>query len=327
MNYIFLIKVCNEINVFFISIFSLMSNSLTINSGGPSPATRRAESRARSVQRRLNIAPLAMNFDENSNSPEKTMMSPEELSFYTGNSPQGSPRCSISPCMDIGMLSPGFRETETIDEYNSRDSGYGASQTQSQKKKNRKLFDFVQPSGIPPRRIDSMSPPKTQATMLKTNATSCFRSFNSLSSDSMESMDDECMDLLDMDDMDDNARLPTSFNNIISGSIKTTNETRVPLLRRCLSLTDSNAHRARNNIRESHTPDVLKSISENASPFQPKVTDSGSKACKRYKASSSDENKENAIEITPPARPVLRKSISMNDAIIMNALARCKYLT
>lgn len=275
-----------------------------------------------------------MNFEENSNSPVKTAvtMSPEEMSFYAGNSPQGSPRpCSISPCMEIGMLSPGLRETENMDDYNSRDSGYGASQ-----KKFRKLFDFVPPSGLPPKRMETPSPPKTQTVLVATTtSTSCFRSFNSLSSDSMESMDDDCMDLLEMDDLDDNAQLPTSFNTIISGNIKSNSE--VPLLRRCLSLTDGNVQRAKSESFVTNTPEQMKSIAENVSPFTSKVTDSGSKAFKRPEPpsglspvqskrlkSSICDDKENSNEV-PAARPVFRKSISMNDAIIMNALARCKF--
>lgn len=309
-----------------------MSNSLTSNSGGRSPATRRAESRARSVQRRLNIALMEMSFDENSSSPEKTAMSPEDMSFYVGNSPQGSPRCTVSPCMDIGMLSPGFRETETLEEFSSQDSGYGASRMKLQKKNNRKLFDFVQPTGVAPRRADSLSPPKTQITTTPVS-TSVFRSFNSLSSDSMESMDDDCMELLEMDDLDDNTQLPTSFNNIIIGSIKSNNESRAPLLRRCLSLTDGNVQRDQVNSRELSTPDMLKSIAESASPFQARTTE-GAKAFKRpdppscspifsKRCKTNIDEKENITEVTH-ARPVFRKSISMNDSIIMNALARCK---
>lgn len=311
-------------------ITSLMNETLTINSGGRSPATRRAESRARSAQRRLNIAPMAMNFDESSNSPAKPIISPEEMSFYVGNSPQGSPRCSVSPCMDIGMLSPGFRETETLDDFNSQDSGYGTSRPKSQKKNNRKLFDFVQPSGVAPRRADSLSPPKVQLNTTPVS-TSVFRSFNSLSSDSMESMDDDCMELLEMDDLDDNTQLPTSFNNIISGSIKSNNESRVPLLRRCLSLTDGNVQRDKLVCRELSTPDMLKSVAEGVSPFHSKAPECVktfkrpdppscspvySKRCK-----PNVDDKENVDEV-PATRPVFRKSISMNDAIIMNALAR-----
>lgn len=304
----------------------MITNALTINSGGRSAAERMAESRGRSAQRRLNIEPLQMAFEENSNSsPVKDKTVQEEMSLYTGNSPQGSPRpCSISPCLEIGLLSP-LRETEVIEErhdidFNSVDSGYSTSNS-------RKLFDFVQPNGLAPR----ASPPKTSNVAVPKSA-SCFLSFNSLSSDSMESMDDECMDLLDMESIDDNAQLPTSFNTIISGNIKSGDENaRRPVLHRCLSLTDSNVNRSKNTLCEPKTPEMLKSIAENASPFTQKTfkrpdppTACSPVQSKRYKLNSA-EDKENTSDLKA-ARPIFRKSISMNDTLIMNALAQCKLL-
>lgn len=266
--------------------------------------------------RRLNMAPLI--FDDSLNSPVK--MSSEEMSLYSGNTPQGSPRpCSISSCLEMGMLSP-LRENEIIEErhdidFNSMDSGYSNN--------SRKIFTFVQPNALPPK----ASPPKSTRTPPK--SISCFRSFNSLSSDSMESMDDDCMDLLDMESMDDNAQLPTSFNSIISGNIKSTATTTIsqnatPVFRRCLSMTDGNINRG------MRTSDSLKSIPETDSPFnsiiktfkRPEPPTVGSPIqSKRYKQSSED--KENVNEI-PIVRPILRKSISMNEDIIKNALSRCK---
>lgn len=275
----------------------------------------------RGIQRRLNVAPL--NFDDTSNSPIK--MTSEEMSLYSGNTPQGSPRpCSISPCLEMGLLSP-LREHERIEErhdidFNSMDSGYSNN--------SRKMFTFAQPNALPPK----PSPPKTVRTSPK--SISCFRSFNSLSSDSMESMDDDCMDLLDMEAMDDNAQLPTSFNSIISGNIKstattTTTTTATPVFRRCLSMTDSNVNRG------SRTPDALKTIPETDSPFQSKFesiiktfkrpeppTVGSPVQSKRYK--QTEDDKENSNEL-PIIRPILRKSMSMNDDIIMNALSRCKF--
>lgn len=301
----------------------MISNALTINSGGRSAAERMVESRVRSAQRRLNIEPVQMHFEENSNSsPAKEKIVQEEISLYAGNSPQGSPRpCSISPCLEIGLLSP-LRESEVIEErhdidFSSVDSGYNSN--------SRKSFNFVQPNGLAPR----PSPPKP-SNKASPKSTSCFRSFNSLSSDSMESMDDECMDLLDMESLDDNAQLPTSFNSIINGNIKSNNEnTRRPILHRCLSLTDSNVNRGKKLLSEPRTPEILKSIAEIASPFTQKTfkrpeppTICSPVQSKRYKLNSTDD-KENSNELTV-ARPVLRKSVSMNDDIIMSALARCK---
>lgn len=389
------------------SLYSLITNALTINSGGRSPSARRAELQARSAQRRLNITPIQMNFDENSNSstsstllPDeidtysrglKSDMSPDDISFYAGNSPQCSPRpCSVSPCMDMGLLSP-CRENESIEEhhdidYNSVDSGFSNN--------SRKCINFAEPMGLAPKRLSTPSPPKSSSSstssttslssssssasstlqllkMLSPKSTSCFRSFNSLSSDSMESMDEDCMDLLDMESLDDNTQLPTSFNTIISGNIKSSqadnhsnnslnnissnmNSNRLPIFRRSLSMTDSNLN-SNNKPSEPKTPKVLKAICENDSPFQAKCFDHGAKAfkrpeppsicspvqSKRYKQGAEQllqeqkesnkenshddkENKENSNDL-PVVRPVFRKSMSMNDAIIMNALARCKY--
>lgn len=303
----------------------MITNALTINSGGRSTAERVAESRVRSVQRRLNIEPVQMTFEENSNdSPAKEKIIQEEMSLYAGSSPQGSPRpCSISPCLEIGSLSP-LRESEMIEErndidFNSVDSGYNSN--------SRKLFKFVQPNGLAPR----ASPPKTTDKTSPKSA-SCFLSFNSLSSDSTESMDDECMDLLDMESLDDNAQLPTSFNSIINGNIKSVSaeSARRPPLHRCLSLTDSNVNRGKKLQYEPRTPEILKSIAETASPFAAKTfkrpeppTLSSPGHSKRYKVTSTDD-KENINESTV-VRPVLRKSISMNGDNIEDALARCKF--
>lgn len=309
---------------FLFRSYSLITNALTIDSNSMSP-------RARGIQRRLNIGPL-LNFDESSNSPQK--MSSEEMSLYSGNTPQGSPRpCSISSCLDIDLLSH-CRENERIEErgdidFNSVDSGYSNN--------SRKMFTFAQPNARPPK----SSPPKTTTPMrMSPKSISCFRSFNSLSSDSMESMDEDCMELLDMESMDDNAQLPPSFNAIMSGSIKSINSlspaisaqtttTTTPILRRCLSMTDGNVN---HGLR---MPDPLKPISESDSPFQskldghiktfkrPEPPSIGSPVqSKRYKQ-SGEEDKENSNDL-PVVRPVLRKSMSMNDDIIMNALSRCK---
>lgn len=317
----------------------MISNALVIHSGGRPASSRLAESRARSVQRRLNIAPLQMTFDENSNSSPAKDEGSQEISLYSGNSPQGSPRPCLSPCLELGLLSP-TRECESIEErhdidYNSVDSGFSHS--------SRKLFAYG-PSE------NGRSPPKTPSPTAAKRASpksiSCFRTFNSISSDSMESMDEDCIGLVDMDSLEENAPLPTSFNTIISGNIKSSSN-RTALFRRCLSLTENNINRSK-NLSETKTSEVLRTIADVSSPFMAKASSEPSKTfkrpeppgicspiqSKRYKQSSSTpvasnedkENKEN-VQVSndlPIARPILRKSISMNDAI-MNALARCEY--
>lgn len=229
----------------------------------------------------------------------------EEMSFYSGNSPTASPRpCSISPYMDMDMLSPK-NESEMMGERHdidcdSKDSGFSSSSVNN-------AFTCVQPVQ------NSISP----------KSASCFQSYDSMA-DECQSMEDECMDLLEME-MDDNAQLPTRFDTIISGDIITTDIiTKTPVFRKCLSMIDGNSA----NGNAAHTTEMLKSIPEtSSSPFfgvaktykraeTPSVNGSPVVQCKRLK-----HDKENEV-----TRPSFRKSLSMNDEIIMNALSRCKYL-
>lgn len=323
------LKIKQKFFFLFLKNCSRITNGLNINSSGLSPS-------ARNIQRRLNIAPL--NFDDSSNSPVK-MLASEDMSLYSGNSPQGSPRpCSIS-CLGLELLSP-LRENERIeerhdiDDFNSMDSGYSNN--------SRKLFTFAQPSAMPPPKPSPLAS-VIAASRISPKSISCFRSFNSLSSDSMESMDDDCMDLLDMESMDDNAQLPTSFNSIISGNIKSMNAggcgssevctsntesglttTTTPIFRRCLSLTDSNVNRGARSydplkpIPETKFEGMIKTFKRPEPPTVGSPVQS-----KRYKQ-NIDDDKENINEL-PAVRPIFRKSMSMNDDIIMNALSRCKY--
>lgn len=363
-----------------------MTNQFTLNSAGRSPASRRAESRVRSTQRRQYATPRSPLF-EALGSPEKSHLSTEDISFYAGNSPQCSPRpCSISPCMEMGLLSPETSHSHfTISvanadpashcieertfsdiDYNSMDSGYDRTNDSTAVSDSRTCFKFVEPSGVAPKRHDSISPPKTSsiigaaAKISPPKSISCFRPFNSLSSDSMDSMDDEYMTLLDMETVEDDfPSLPAHFNTIISGDIKSAPELlKRPTIRRCLSMmtTDSHVnclpttpedHRKSETFTQSLTPYSSRtsiSTSDNITPRGFKRPDSSLQSpvlSKRPKcdSNSSTSDKENAISFSngseqqplavlmsrsPVARPVFRKSMSMNDAKIMSALARCK---
>lgn len=380
-----------------------MATNFTINSGGRSAAVRRAEARARGAQRRLNISPRHMQFDETlALVPEKLNMS-DDISLYGGNSPQGSPRpCSISPCMDAsGMLSaenspqrfiPIQSNSGSIQQrqssfgdidYNSVDSGYGqqssssslilGSSIESASNVSRTCFKFAEPLGLPPKRTDT-TPPKNSSLISPPKSSSCFRQFNSLSSDSIDSMDDELLELLDMESMEEDVdeHLPAHFKSIISGDIlkSTTIIPDRPAFRRCLSLTETPTNILRsNNTRymaaSPKSPEQLKPLSEsNTTPYSSRADGRAFKRpeaplispnqSKRFKLTDSTmENKENNNMMVSPKyhqkqqpttptttlfsnqcrtdentafvhRPVLRKSISMNDANIMSALARCK---
>lgn len=376
----------------------MLQSNFSLNSGGRSAGSRRAEPRSGrgGVPRRLvnNIDVDHMSFDDdNCGSPAKPndmSGSFEDISFYAGNSPQGSPRpCSISPTME-GLLSPDtspshftiisssaadhhnvHRSFGEIN-YNSIDSGYEngsasapSTNNTSHNNNSRTCFKFAEPLGVAPKRMDSSSPPRivspaskatsstTGSSISPPKSTSCFRVFNSLSSDSIDSMDDDYMELLDMEEMEEDiVQLPSHFNSIISGDIKSSPNNLRPVIRRCLSLTDTNVNRSRlSSLLEPRTPELLKSASldDATTPYSSRIVSSGGEKCrafkrpempiispsrsKRFKGESpSSANKENSgsvTKLTPPSQAVvrhcLRKSISMNDAIIMSAVARCKY--
>lgn len=335
-----------------------------MNSGGRSPSVRRAEARNRGVQRRLNMAPTRIYNDENCASPVKNNMSIEELSFYSGNSPQASPRpCSISPCMELsGLLSPenspsrftvvqqnrstNLMQRQISDDHDvsSMDSGYSASYSQDNTSDSKSSFKFLEPLGIAPRRIDP-SPRKLSTNSLTTSpkSTSSFRMFHSLSSSSMESTDDELMELFEMESLDEDTQLPADLNNLISGVIKTIRTTpdyKRPLIRRCLSVNESidAKNRVRSALFEAKTPEILKQVTDNNNsntPYssrtsfkRPEAPTGSPIQSKRYKCETdvSMEGKENSDAVMNDVirRPILRKSISMNDSII-SALARCKF--
>lgn len=339
----------------------MIASNFTLNSGGRSPSARRAEARSRGAQRRLNIMPVHMTFDEMpAMVAEKSANLCDDMSFYDANSPQSSPRsCSNSPCMELDIYSPqsspthyNILSTSNISstdmmtdrrsfgeiDFNSVDSGYGANSTSD----TRTCFKFAEPAGVAPKRPNELSPPKTSllgatsssSSLTPPKSTSCFRPFNSLSSDSIDSMDDDYMDLLDMDTLDDEINLPNNFNSIISGDIKSSPPTHMarPGLRRCLSLMNTAV-----DAVPPKTPEILKFVTNNNNtPFssrafkRPEAPAFSPTQSKRFKCESPiSEDKENVIAIpsiapaaVAPVRHMLRKSISMNDANIMSALAR-----
>lgn len=292
---------------------------------------------------------------------------PEDLSFYSGNSPQSSPRpCPISPssCMDddCDLLSPETSPSKfTIiqpdanvkfvntaahiqlhHDTNSLDSGYSTSLssgdlTTKNTMTTTSAFKFAVPS--PPSKANE--------------SLSSLKIFRSFSYGSNESMDDE-LELMEMEAMDEDAQLPGDMNSLIMGDIKTTKTTpdnkRHPLVKRCLDLNDS-GNKAKNNLFETTgaihttpkstgslkclitTPErqCLQTISENLTPVLSRVQTIGSFKRPEPPAMSPVQSKRYKSENEPPhanypqpliRRPILRKSMSMNDANIMNALSR-----
>lgn len=355
---------------------SRISTTFSLNSAGRSPASRMAEQRQRSAQRRLHIAPLRMDNKFLGSPGKENLPNEEEFSFYHGNSPQASPRpCSpcdcpedtvellpseitpnkqtaINPVMlndaEIGSADRLRRPLEDYDP-NSMDSGYGAS-VSSEGHKSQSLFRFIQPSA-PRQNTTAISP-----------AANSMRMFHSLSSGSMESMDDIEMELLEMDTMDDNAQLPSNLNSLICGDIKatkTTPETKRPFFRRCLSLSENpNAQRIKSNLSfgspiatsyqsPAKTPERLRVTLDkenlNITPFssrpdtnrcfkRPEPPGNSPIQSKRHKTEVltpvssmrlvEPSTHDSPSMLTVPKRPILQKSMSMNDAHIMSALSR-----
>ncbi|XP_058811843.1 M-phase inducer phosphatase-like isoform X2 [Topomyia yanbarensis] len=354
---------------------SRISTTFSINSTGRSPASRLAEQRQRSIQRRQHIAPLRMDVKFLASPGKENLPTEEELSFYHGNSPQASPRpCSPCDCPEEGELlaseitpnkqtimgafttiGSANRQRRPLEDYdpNSMDSGYGAS-VSSNGSKSQSMFRFIQPSA-----------PRQNST--STSPAASMRILSSMSSGSMESMDDIDMELFDMDTLeDDDAQLPSNLNSLICGDIKatkTTPENKRPFFRRCLS-DNPTVRRVKSNllfespVAASHSPVavVIKTPErfpialdqENLSP-SPFLFRSDAARCfkrpeppgvspiqsKRHKTevltpisslrsaeNTTTDNNAATQTLLPPKRPILQKSISMNDAQIMSALSR-----
>lgn len=210
---------------------------------------------------------------------------------------------------------------------------------------NKTTFRFAEPLGVAPKRASSNN----------------FNVYHSLSSGSMESIDDDYMELFEMESMDDNTQLPNDLNSLISGDIKTIRTTpettRRPLVRRCLSMNDNNVvanNKVRTNLFDTQltpksktsnidmiesviTPEKALTLNEcNLTPFAGKTLDVNGRCFKRPEppAQSPIQSKRYKSETNYSTtmlndnvsqRPVLKKSMSMNDANIMSALSRCKF--
>lgn len=186
-----------------------------------------------------------------------------------------------------------------------------------------------------------------------------FKVFHSLSSGSNESMDpdDEYMELMEMENMDEDAQMPNDLNSLFCKDIKNsrTPEMKKPnsFVRKCLNM-DTTANSSISNLFNSPstpksstitslitTPErqCLATINDNISSFgnirnsstgafkRPEPPTISPVQSKRYKCENSVSNSATIVSITQspqqPKRPILRKSVSMNDAaIIMSALSR-----
>lgn len=102
---------------------------------------------------------------------------------------------------------------------NSQDSGYGASLTDKEEK-SRDGFQFVEPSGVAPRRMSvecrsPMASPLRSSPRQRAMRSSFFRSLSS----GYESLDDGFNELIDLDTLDDTTQLPSGISTLLSGHI------------------------------------------------------------------------------------------------------------
>ncbi|GAB0091494.1 M-phase inducer phosphatase [Sergentomyia squamirostris] len=267
----------------------------------------------------------------------RNLMPAEEVSVSTTTAPRRS-----------------FEEVDT----NSMDSGYSASFGASDAATaDKRTFEFAQPLGIAPRRVEPSprkTPPSNRTTtsprVCTPNTGRGYRVFHSLSTGSMESMDDDYMELLDIETMDCESQMP-NITSLISGDIKTvrtTPEIKRPLVRRCLSLVDASSpsdNLSPRRVIEPKTPDSVMAMVRNVT-IRSEESGKGFKRpeplvgspvqSKRYKSELNvsmdispltpifgNQNKENARDKSNlPKRNLLKKSISLNETVIMNALTR-----
>lgn len=242
----------------------------------------------------------------------------------------------------------------------SMDSGYSGNQTdtsnsrlsQSSLTSATSAFQFVEP-----RRPEVTSSPSALTTPSKYSSASVrasslgsgkgFTVFShSLSSGSGESMDDDYMELMDMESLDEEAQMPTDISSLISKDIKSSSKTPERVgVRKCLNMNGvkSSLFGSPSTPKNSTiatlitTPErrSLQKISENVTPFRnvasgtfkrPEPPVDSPIQSKRYKSENDPPASAEIAKFPYPQfnqkRPILRKSMSMNDAVIMNALSR-----
>ncbi|EDW16219.1 M-phase inducer phosphatase [Drosophila mojavensis] len=241
----------------------------------------------------------------------------EELSFYDDDAlPLSSPsQRSVSPAL-LGLLSPE------------------GSPQRFQIIRQPKLLQQQQPVATPAAAAGSAATPARS-----------FRIFNSLSSSgSMESsMDDEYMELFEMESYagvqqptpSSSLTLPSGLNSLISGQIKVppkspealTMMMRRPSVRRCLSMTETNSNQlALSQQQQQQQPKTSETARDCFKRPEPPASASCSPIQSKRHRCVEKENCPTAATATATTTsthpPPLRKSMSLNDAEIMSALAR-----
>ena len=294
-----------------------------------------------------------MNFDMKCDTSDKEAMEADDVSFYCGQSPQSSPsrpcptspgpsslasessiQCNISRLNLVRQLSQQDSE--------SSDSGYNNSEgARSNFSCNGSLFPFAEPR----QPLIDPSPRKTPSKYTITNVgggaynnicalispSSNFQTFNSFSSGSMDSMDEEYRDLIEMDAYEENAQMPSNLNSLICHEIKSTRTTPEAKRNLARSLFDNSPvsttpKSSINALITTPERQCLQSISENLTPrlggFKrpdpPTISPNRSKRHKNENDAPLPSFPVINMSETTTKRPILRKSMSMNDANAAN---------
>lgn len=243
----------------------------------------------------------------------------------------------------------------------SMDSGYSGisnSRLRTSSSSLSSAFQFVEPKRPDNSSPPSLKTPSKYTTSLSNSMNSSgssrmgFTVFHSFSPGSGDSNEDDYMELMDMESLDEDAQMPIDLNSLICKDIKNSSKTpdnKRPdsLVRKCLKMDAS----VKNSLFSSPTPKTstitslittperqcLQVISENMTTFghrnittgafkRPEPPTMSVVHSKRYKCENEPPASADPMKFLQPQfpqkRPILRKSMSMNDADIMTALSR-----
>lgn len=263
---------------------------------------------------------------------------------------------------EMGCLSPGSSPSKFNIENNvqlprsisqdstSMDSGYCGLSNNTLGTSVSSTFKFIEP------KRPSTSSPSMHTTpskfLLSGSMNSSGRSFRLLSSESCDTNEDDFMDLMDLESLEEESQIPGDLNSLICKDIKSTSKTPEnkrleSTARKCLNM---NCNVKNTLFHSPSTPKTstitslittperqcLKNLSGNITPMRSLTTGAFKRPeppsisspiqSKRMKCENEPPKFEQSQSYSepemPPRRPIFRKSISMNDAVIMNALSR-----
>lgn len=236
----------------------------------------------------------------------------------------------------------------------SMDSGYCGSLS------NNKLgtsvsssFKFIEPkrpSMSSPSTMNNKTPSKFALSSSMNTSGQGFRMLSTGSS-TCDATEDEFMDLMDMESLEEESQMPSDLSSLICKDIKSTSKT--PENKRFLETSARKCLNMNNGVKSSlfHSPSTpktstltsslittperqcLTNLSGNITPLRsfttgafkrPERPVSSPVQPKRMKCENDPPKVESSclIKEMPPKRPIYRKSMSMNDAVINEALSR-----